>query len=79
MIKCKITKCKRCRARCSGTQREITKETALLIHSIYLSFRKKKPELASAYKNELIILLLDPDSPVWKTIETKEEKHEKDQ
>ena len=73
MLKCKIKDRKFAGGKINGTQPELTKETATLIHMVYHGIRKQSPELATEYKESLLFMLLDPDSPVWKTYEDEED------
>lgn len=65
MIKYKTKRGKQIRIKAKGTVVELLPETALLIQQIYRGIKKNNPEGAKAYKNKLIGLLLDPQSPVW--------------
>ena len=67
MLKCKICKGKDIKVQASGTADELMVETGMLIQQVYQSIRKQNPEAASGYRKQLLILLLSPDSPVWKT------------
>lgn len=66
MIKCKIKSNGSIRVKASGTVKDLTVETAALIEDIYQSIHQQNPEAAKGYKNTLIGILLDPNSPVWK-------------
>ena len=50
----------------NGTSKEIMAETAALIAVVHQNLNNENPEAAKGYKNALIGVLLDPDSPVWK-------------
>lgn len=67
MLKCRINKKRRMSwVRGSGTAREVLLEIAILIMVVYQGLMEKNPEVAKAFKNELLGVLLDPRSPVWK-------------
>lgn len=74
MIKCKINRGKKLRFKTSGTGEDITKETAVLISIIYKGIHRNDPRVAEAYKNILLGILLDPDTPVWKA-KIEEDNH----
>lgn len=68
MLKCKIKKTGRghgIRLKADGTAKELMAETAAVIAMVYQNINKENPEAAKGYKNTLIGVLLDPDSPVW--------------
>jgi hypothetical protein len=66
MIKCNIKRDGHVRVKASGTAHDLTVETSALIEDIYQSIHQQNPEAAKGYKNTLIGILLDPNSPVWK-------------
>lgn len=66
MLKCKIKKGGKIRVKANGTTKDLLQETCVLIGDIYRNINKVSPDAAKAYKNALIITLLDPSSPVWK-------------
>lgn len=67
MLKCNINKSKNMvRVKANGTPHDLMVETATLIKDIHNHIHKESMVAASAYKMELIGMLLDPDSPVWK-------------
>lgn len=76
MLKCKIRKGYGINVKATGTAEELVRETGMLIQQVYQSIRKQDPEAASGYRKQLLILQLAPDSPLWKPIETMEERHE---
>lgn len=67
MIKCHIGKKKwRSKVKTKGTARDLVKETAMLISCIYKGIKEEYPDLAEAFKESLLAVLLHPQSPVWK-------------
>ena len=66
MIKCKIARNRCIKVKTSGKIRDVMVETALLIQTIYENAHQQNPEVAAFYKNNLLGLLLNPKSPVWK-------------
>lgn len=66
MLKCKIGKEKSIRVQATGTAQELMLETGMLIQQVYRSIREQNPEAAKGYRIQLLTLLLDPKSPVWK-------------
>ena len=66
MLKCKIKREGNIRVKATGTAQDLMVETGAAIHEVYQGIKKKNPEAAEGYKNHLIGLLLDPNSPVWR-------------
>lgn len=67
MLKCNVDRTKNVvRVKAKGTAKELLPETVMVIKTIYDGIREASPEAAAAYKNTLIGVLLDPESPVWK-------------
>ena len=66
MLKCNIKRGGNVRVKASGTAEDIMVETCALIQDVYQGIKRQNPEAAKGYKNHLIGMLLDPDSPVWK-------------
>ena len=66
MIKVKINKSKRIFIEADGTAHDLMIETAAIIGLVYSAIRKKNKESAETFKNNLIGVLLDPETPVWK-------------
>lgn len=67
MIKCKANRKKSyLKLKAGGTLREITTESLAIIQSIHEEIAAKNPEAAKDYKNTLLGVLLDPDSPIFK-------------
>lgn len=66
MIKCNIKRGGLVRVKASGTYGDLIPETAMMIKVIYGNIREANPEAAMEYKNRLLGLMLDPNSPVWK-------------
>lgn len=66
MLKCNIKKGGMVRVKASGTAQDIMVETCALIQVVYRDIKKQNPEAAKGYKNQLLVMLLDADSPVWK-------------
>lgn len=66
MLKCNVSRAKNViRVKAKGTAKELLPETVMVIKTIYDGIREASPEAAEAYKNTLIGVLLDPESPVW--------------
>lgn len=67
MLKCNINRNKKKQwTKGAGTPNDLMVETAALIGTVYKNIRKECPDAAKQYKMELIGLMLDPASPVWK-------------
>lgn len=66
MLKCKIKRNGLVMVKASGTCEDLQIETGVLVNNLYQNINKASPELAGAFKNTLIAMMLDPDSPVWK-------------
>ena len=67
MLKCNINKGKnKVWVKANGTPRIIMEESACLISDIYHNIQAQSPDAAKQFKNELLWLLLNPESPVWK-------------
>ena len=67
MLKCNINRHKKKQwTKGTGTPADLMVETAALIGTGYKYIRQECPDAAQPYKHELIGLLLDPASPVWK-------------
>ena len=66
MLKCRIKKGSRSVFHISGTAGELANETCLIINQIYQYAKKHAPDAAEHFREKLLILLLAPDSPVWK-------------
>ena len=67
MLKCNINRKKnRVRIKGDGTAYDLMLETSCLIGDVYRNIKKSAPADAQGFKNALIGVLLDPDSPVWK-------------
>lgn len=67
MLKCNINREKnKFRVKAKGIPRNLLAETTVLISAVYEGISRTSPEAATQYKNTLIGVLLDPDSPVWK-------------
>ena len=67
MIKCKISKKKkRSRIKANSTPSELVVETLALVQVLYDGLAKDDHEAAMEYKNTLIGVLLDPNSPIFK-------------
>lgn len=66
MIKCNIKKGTMVRVKASGTAQDLMVETCALIEEVYRNINQQNPEAAKGYKNHLIVMLLNADSPVWK-------------
>lgn len=67
MLKCKIDKKKDLiSVKAKGTAKELMIDTCCIIADLYRNINNKAPAVAPVFKNELIGMLLDPQSPVWK-------------
>ena len=67
MLKCNINKEKnRVRIKANGTPHVLMVEAACLIGDIYHHIHAKAPDAAKQFRSELLVALLDPESPVWK-------------
>ena len=66
MLKCNIKTNGKVWVKAGGTAQALMREVAMLIQQIYQVINKQNPEAAKGFKNNLIGILLDPDSPVWK-------------
>lgn len=65
MIKCNIEKGKKIKIKAAGPLNEINTDICTLIKMTYSTINQECPEAATEFKNQLIGVLLDPDSPVW--------------
>ena len=66
MLKCNIKKGGMVRVKASGTAQDLMVETGTLIQEVYRNINQANPDAAKAYKLNLLGVLLDPESPVWK-------------
>lgn len=67
MIKCRIDKAKKhVWVKAKGTPRDLMVEATCLIRDIFRHINELAPDAAQQFKNELLGMLLDPESPVWK-------------
>lgn len=67
MIRCNISSKKaKIWVRGNGTAEEMMVETSVLIQQLFQNIHRQNPEAARGYKNHLLGMLLDPESPVWK-------------
>lgn len=66
MLKCNIKKGGTIRVKASVTAQDLMVETCALIQEIYRNINQANPEAAKEYKVQLLGVLLDPKSPVWK-------------
>lgn len=67
MLKCNINKAKKkVWVKGNGTPHDLMVEAATLIKDIHHHIREKAPDAAQQFKNELLGMLLDPESTVWK-------------
>lgn len=66
MIKCKINRPKRIFLKARGTAHDLMIETAVVIQLIYSAIYKENKEGAEMFKKNLLGVLLDPETPVWK-------------
>lgn len=67
MLKCHIDKDKkRVWVKGNGTPRTLMVEVTCLIGDIFRHINEQAPDAAQQFKNELLGMLLDPESPVWK-------------
>lgn len=66
MLKCNVREGGTIRVKANGNVDNLVPETAVIVQAVYRGIRKKSPEMAKEFKNRMIGLLLDPESPVWK-------------
>lgn len=68
MIKCNVNKEKMRHTwvKVDGTPKQLMTELCFLICQIYRAIKRHYPEAAQEFKNNLLFMLLDPRSPVWK-------------
>lgn len=66
MLKCNIKRGGNIRVKASGTAQDLMVETAAAIKEVYSGINQKDQMAAKEFKNRLIVMLLNPDSPVWK-------------
>lgn len=66
MLKCNIKKGGIVRVKATGTAQDLMVETCALIEEVHRNITQQNPEAAKGYKNHLIVMLLNADSPVWK-------------
>ncbi|MGN0998674.1 MAG: hypothetical protein ACI4PO_03905 [Faecousia sp.] len=64
MLKAHIKNTGKSYVKCKATPERLAIETALVIKTVYSSINETSPEAAKEFKNHLIGLLLDPQSPV---------------
>ena len=76
MLKCHIRRGKRGHqwVKTAGTADDIMVELSALISLIYQGINRKNPEAAKMFRNQLIGVLLDPTSPVWKEADHEDKK-----
>lgn len=60
-----MIKVKNHKARIKGTPRELTVEICAAIKTIHDGMLETSPQLADEFKQNIIALITDPDSPVW--------------
>lgn len=68
MIKCHVNQKKRGHTwvKVNGTPKQLVTELCVLICEVYRAIKRQHPAAAQEFKNNLIGMLLDPRSPVWK-------------
>jgi hypothetical protein len=66
MLKCNIKKGRPILVKATGTAEDLTVETGMVVQQIYRNILKQNPAAAEGYKLNLLCLLLDPQTPVWK-------------
>lgn len=67
MLKCNINKeKKKVWVKANGTSRTLMLEVVCLIRDIYHHINAQAPDAAGQFRNDLLGMLLDPKSPVWK-------------
>lgn len=67
MIRCHIKEGGMVFVRAKGESDHMVAEIGMLILSVFRKIHAKNPEAAKRFRNLLIGLLLDPNSPVWET------------
>ena len=68
MIKCNVKNGGNIRVKASGTPHDLMLETGVLIQDIFRNIYQQSPEAAKQYKVQLLSVLLDPKTPVWKEV-----------
>lgn len=73
MLKCHVNKKKRGHTwvKVNGTPQDLVTELCVVIGEIYRAIKRQHPDAVKEFRTNLIGMLLDPRSPVW-----KEEDHE---
>ena len=51
----------------TGTFGDIMAELSFVIHDIHNSMHQHDPAMARVFRQEMIVVLTDPESPIWKT------------
>ena len=73
MIKAKISKEKDIvRVQGKGNPYNLSLETATMVSEIHRDLKAQNPDAAAKYKQNLLIMLLGPGTPVWNA-ETEEQ------
>lgn len=70
MIKCKIERGGVVQTKAKGTGKDLMLETLALVALVYRNIKKQDPEVAEAYKRDIMANIINPKSPVW-----EEENH----
>lgn len=67
MIKCRVNKDTKRRSwvKVNGTPNDLVTELCVVVGEIYRAIKRKHPDAAKEFKNNMIGMLLDPRSPVW--------------
>lgn len=65
------------------TIKSILRYITYLVHCLYSRFMQEDPEVAKAFRNYLVMYILDDRSPIWKINDsisraTEEEAHEEE-
>ena len=60
-----MIKVKNHKARIKGTARELTVEISAAIKTIHDGMLETSPQLADNFKQNIIAIITDPDSPLW--------------
>lgn len=66
MLKCNVREGGSIYVKAKGPMDKLVTETAVVVQAVYRGIREKHPEVAKEFRNRLLGVLLDPESPVWK-------------
>lgn len=66
MLKCNVRESSTVYVQARGPMDKLVTETAVVVQAVYRGILAKHPEVAKEFRNRLLGVLLDPESPVWK-------------